>query len=191
LVIYKARIYEKELNNEEFLGNFIADARSGEEIVDRYERNQIYDGDQLTPEYIAKKYPHLRVITISTPSFTTGKKYPVGQDSDGNKTTIEYRYNGAEEGELSYWKCEDAAHVGQGTSSDLYGASGRNIDLILKRHKDKETGKYVNDSPLITTNNPNDLHPTKVALTKTSVPVDYFNIKVNIASSENANNALL
>jgi hypothetical protein len=122
----------------------------------------------------------LRVIKISAPHFTTGKKYPVGN------STIEYIYkNGAKEDCLSYWKCTDAVHVGQGTSSDDYGASGRNMDLVLKKHKD------IGNNPEITVEDPLNPHPKKVALTKKSVPVNYFNIKVNIASSENANNALL
>jgi hypothetical protein len=101
-------------------------------MIARYERNQIYNDESLLdPETLAKKCPWLRVVTISAPHFTDGKKYPVGE------TTIEYRYeNGKKDGSESYWKCTNAVHIGQGTSSDLYGAAGLNLDLVLKTHKD-------------------------------------------------------
>ena len=186
LLIYRLKIYENELTDEQILTNFIADARTGEEMVARYERNQIYDpeeGNKLTPEYLSKVCPWLRVISISAPTFTTGK-----ESSDAvMDSTIEYRYgNGEKEGTLSYWKCTDAVHVGQGTSSNYYGASGRNIDLVLKEYKDR------GNNPIIYLGEGEDAPTTsKVALSKTSIPNNYFNIKVNIASSENANNALL
>lgn len=181
LLIYRIKIYEKELKDTDILKNFIADARTGEEMIDRHERNLIFNDDEkLDPITLSKKCPWLRVITISAPHFTDGKKYPVGD------TTIEYRYeNGKKDGSLSYWKCVNGVHIGQGTSSDLYGTAGRNLDLVLKKHKD------VGNTPTIYLDEEETITAKKVALTTKSVPVDYFNIKVNIASSENANNALL
>lgn len=182
VLIYRLKIYEKALSDNQILSNFYADARSGEEMIARYERNQIYNDESLLdPETLAKKCPWLRVVTISAPHFTDGKKYPVGE------TTIEYRYeNGKKDGSVSYWKCTNAVHIGQGTSSDLYGAAGRNLDLVLKTHKD------VGNTPtLIVGEGENAKQESKVALSPTSIPVNYFNIKVNVASSENANNALL
>jgi hypothetical protein len=169
------------------LDNFIADARTGEEMKARYERNQIYNEyKKLTPEHLSEVCPWLRVITITAPTFTTGK-----ETADAVLgSTIEYRYgNGEKEGVESYWRCEDAVHVGQGTSSNKYGASGRNIDLVLKEYKNK------GNKPVLYLSKP-DEEPVikksgKVSLTKTSIPNNYFNVKVNIASSENANNALL
>jgi hypothetical protein len=173
LYIYRFKVYNTSLTASEILSNFIADARTGEELVARYERNQI----TMTPEELSKQFPDLRVITISAPHFTDGKKFPV------NNTTIEYRHEGAGPDEIKYWKCTDAVHVGQGTSSDLYGAAGRNIDLVMKTHKD------FNNNPVITLSDGTIVK--NVPLSATSVPNNYFNIKVNIASSENANNALL
>ena len=186
LLIYKLKIYEKELTDEQILNNFYADARTGEEMVDRYRRNQIYDDEEnLTPEELSKKCPWLRVITISAPHFTEGKKYPVGG------CTIEYRYvDGAKENSATYWKCEDAVHIGQGTSSDLYGAAARNIDIVLKQYT-KDGVLYNPNVKLIVGEGDAAEEKSKVALSYKSIPNNYFNIKVNVASSENANNALL
>lgn len=177
LHIYRFKVYNTSLTDRGILNNFIADARNAEEIVSRYNRNQIYDENQnLDPDILAEKCPWLRIIKVEAPHFTNGKKYPV------NNTTVEYIYKGGDP-ILDNWKATDAVHVGQGTSSDNYGAAGRNMDLVLKSHKD------FNNSPIITLSDGSVVD--KVSLTRNSVPTNYFNIKVNIASSENANNALL
>lgn len=179
LHIYRFKAYNTSLTDSGILNNFIADARNVEDMIDRFERNQIYDENMsLDPDVLAEKCPWLRIIKISAPHFTTGKKYPV------NDTVIEYIYkDGEKNGATSYWKAINAVHVGQGTSSDNYGAAGRNMDLVLKSHKD------FNNTPIITLKDGTVV--SKVGLTPTSVPSNYFNIKVNIASSENANNAIL
>lgn len=179
LHIYRFKVYNASMTDRGILNNFIADARSAEDMIDRFERNQIYDSNgNLDPDLLAEKHPQLRIIKISAPHFTNGKKYPV------NNTTFEYIYEGGKStGDLDYFKATDAVHVGQGTSSDNYGAAGRNMDMVMKSHKD------FNNSPVITLRDGSVV--SKVALTQKSVPTNYFNIKVNVASSENANNALL
>ena len=180
LHIYRFKVYDTELSDVNILNNFILDARSAEEMIARYDRNQIKDDNGiLDPDILMKKCPWLRIIQIEAPHFTNGKKYPI------NNTTIQYTYPAGKDLGLKdwKWKATDCVHVGQGTSSDNYGAAGRNMDLVLKTHKD------YNNSPVITLEDGSVV--SKVALTSDSVATNYFNIKVNIASSENANNALL
>lgn len=179
--IYRMKEYSASLSAEEVMDNFIADAPSGEEMYDRYTRNQIYDQDGLlTAEHLAEVCPDLRIIKISAPHFTNKKSNTVGD------TTVQCIYKGGDP-VLDNWTVTNAAHSGQGTTSDNYGISGRNIDLKLK--KDDKVGA----NPVVTFGDGSQSDPgkVKISLTRDSVPVNYFNIKVNIASSENANNALL
>ena len=176
--IYRMKAYNTFLTDKQILNNFIADARTGTEKANRYLRNQIYNAanGQLTPEDLAFACPDLRIIKISAPRFTRGK---VNDKWDKVKdTTIEMIYKNGRE--VDNWIATNAVHTGQGTSSNGYGQAGRNLDIIMKSK----------DGAIITINDTKEI-VEKVSLTETSVPVNYFNIKVNIASSENANNALL
>lgn len=176
--LYRMKAYSGFLSDKQILDNFIADARTGTEKSDRYLRNQIYNAitGKLTPEDLANACPDLRIIKISAPRFTKGK--PGGKWDKVKNSTIEMIYKNGRE--VDNWTATGCQHTGQGTSSNAYGQAGRNLDLIMK----------AKDGAVITINDTGEV-VKKVNLTETSVPVDYFNIKVNIASSENANNALL
>lgn len=193
LYIYRFKVYENSLSDRDILNNFIADARSAEEMINRYDRNQIYKEGLLDPDYLAQVCPQLRIIKIETPYFTSDKDEKIGRvvsEKTGETlmTSVECIYKG---GDPIYdnWVATDVVHSGQGTSSNNYGPSGRNLDIIIKRYRDKKTNQYLNESPIITLSDGTEV--SKVPLSSNSVPVNYFNIKVNIASSENANNALL
>lgn len=179
LYIYRFKVYNKSLSDKDILNNFIADARSAEEMIKRYDRNQIYKEGILDPDYLAEMCPQLRIIKLEVPYFTQDKDEKV---YDANRqSTVECIYKG---GDPVYdnWVAYDIVHSGQGTSSNNYGAAGRNLDLILKPYKDYGNEPYIvlGDGSRV----------NKVSLTRESIPVNYFNVKVNIASSENANNAL-
>lgn len=180
LYIYRFKVYNKSLSDRDILNNFIADARSAEEMIERYDRNQIYKEGILDPDYLAEVCPDLRIIKLEVPHFTADKDDKV---YDKNiQSIVECIYKN---GDPIYdnWVAYDVVHSGQGTSSNNYGASGRNLDLILKSYKDYGNAPYIvlGDGSRV----------SKVSLTRESIPVNYFNVKVNIASSENANNALL
>lgn len=180
LYIYRFKVYNTSLSDRDILNNFIADARSAEEMIERYDRNQIYKEGILDPDYLAEVCPQLRIIKLEVPHFTKDKDDKV---YDANiPTIIESIFK---DGDPIYdnWVAYDCVHSGQGTSSNNYGPSGRNLDLILKSYKDYGNQPYIvlGDGSQV----------SKVSLTRESIPVNYFNVKVNIASSENANNALL
>ena len=177
LHIYRFKVYNTSLTDRGILNNFIADARNAEEMVSRYNRNQIYDENQnLDPDVLAEKCPWLRVYKISAPYFTNNKSDKVPN------TTIQQIYKGGDP-ILDNWTCYNCSHSGQGTSSNNYGAAGRNLDFIMNKSQIEGVEPYFKLGDGTETD--------KITLTRTSVPVAYLNAKVNIASSNNMTNAML
>lgn len=172
LHIYRFKVYNTSLSNIDILNNFIADARTPEELIARHTRNQIYNDDgKLTPESVAESCPWLRVYKVEAPVFTNHK------DNKVSNTTITQIYKGGDP-VLDNWTCYNAQHSGQGTSSNNYGAAGRNLDFIMNKDNSYfELGDKTRAS--------------EITLTRESVPVAYLNAKVNIASSNNLTNAML
>lgn len=177
LHIYRFKVYNTSLTDRGILNNFIADARNAEEMVSRYDRNQIYDENQnLDPDVLAEKCPWLRVYKISAPYFTNNKSDKVPN------TTIQQIYKNGDP-ILDNWTCYNCSHSGQGTSSNNYGAAGRNLDFIMNKSQIEGVKPYFKLGDGTETD--------KITLTRTSVPVAYLNAKVNIASSNNLTNAML
>ena len=177
LHIYRFKVYNTSLSDRGILNNFIADARNAEEMISRYDRNQIYDENQnLDPDVLAEKCPWLRVYVVSAPYFTNNKSDKVPN------TTIRQIYKGGDP-ILDNWTCYDCSHSGQGTSSNNYGAAGRNLDFIMNKSQIEGVTPYFKLGDGTETD--------KITLTRTSVPVAYLNAKVNIASSNNMTNAML
>lgn len=172
LYIYRFKVYNTSLSAANILQNFIADARTAEEIVNRYNRNQIYDENtKLTAESLSEKCPWLRVYKLSAPHFTNNKSDKVSD------TTVQQIYHRGDP-KLDNWVAHNAQHSGQGTSSNNYGAAGRNLDFIMNK-----SNSYfeLGDGTIA----------DKITLTRDSVPTAYLNAKVNIASSNNITNAIL
>ena len=167
LYIYRFKVYNKSLSDKDILNNFIADARSAEEMIARYDRNQIYKEGVLDPDYLAEVCPQLRIIKLEVPHFTADKDDKVYEPTI--PTIIECIYKG---GDPVYdnWVAYDCVHSGQGTSSNNYGPAGRNLDLIIKPYKDYGNAPYIvlGDGTQV----------SKVSLTRDSIPTNYFNVKV-------------
>lgn len=173
----------------------------------------------LDPEQLAKKMPDVKILMLEAPTFTKSKQTFVKSKlrcihAEGGTV---YPSRGDEDN----WLYIDGYHSGQGTTSNYYGQASRNVDFLFMcdgthapTKKKNITGYEGYVSKLYRGVNASTLNPTtkswtptvdaveetcldwkgseaKVSLTSTSIPNNYFNLKVNVASSENVNNALL
>lgn len=166
--IYRLKMHENSLGRRDIIANYIADCADTGEMIDRYERNDIFDSTgNVSISKLMLASPELRIIEISAEKMTVSK-------TDEVPCSVKLTYpNGGSEYSFT------AAGVimkAQGTSSMDYIDAGLNLDLDF-------SGAEWTDG--------NGETITEYAMTPGSVPVDYFNIKVNIASSENANNVVL
>ena len=166
--IYRMKMYGNSLTRYEILDNFIADCGNAEEMVNRYLRNAIYnDNGTININNLASANPNLRILKISADRMTTGKE-------DVVSCTVQLVYvNGGAEHNFT---ATGVLMKVQGTSSAAYGEAAYNVDLDFS-----EAVWTLEDGTVI----------TEYAMTANSIPVKYFNIKLNVASSENANNVCL
>ena len=105
--IYRMKAYTAYLSDKEILDNFIADAPNAEEMIARYERNDIYDENgNLDPDKLAEKCPQLKIIKITCPQFTTDK------DEKIKDTTIQCVHAGGDP-VLDNWTAVNCRHSGR------------------------------------------------------------------------------
>ena len=163
--IYHLRYYVKALSTDQILQNFIADGKDLNEKVERYDRNCIYwnpyinDGNggytltktsqsYLDPIKLAEKMPNVKVLMLDTDVFTTSKK-----DFVMNSTLRCVHAAGGNiyksRGDEDNWLFINGFHAGQGTTSDNYGQSARNVDFLFEvdgKHWPSKEGNMGNYS---------------------------------------------
>jgi hypothetical protein len=73
--IYLIKVYESKLNENEHINNFIMDAPNTEEMLDRFERNDIQDNaGNISWEELLNKNPECPVYLYDIPRMTRTKK---------------------------------------------------------------------------------------------------------------------
>jgi hypothetical protein len=174
LDIYLIKTYNKVLNQYEILNNFILDAPNSDEMVERYQRNDIYDDyHNIVLDKLKTKY---MIITSDASQY----------DYIFPQVKIKDRANPPIKGTIAYYDPDNSKknftsnNVGigmQGTSSAGYGraALNLNVDFQVDGFNYSESGTKE----------------STFAMSSNSIPVDYFCLKADVASSEGANNVIL
>lgn len=173
--LYMLKVYEKGLTDNEHLQNFIADAATAEEMLARYKRNDILDErDEISPSKLAVANPDCLVHVYEIDRMTRTKK-------DKVKGCTYDQYHGSDQAVLH---AENVTIKVQGTSSEKYVVSAANIDSDFYDTDNGGTGF----TDLV--NNENLGEKGWSMDGGNAIGCNFFCTKVNVASCENANNAL-
>ena len=168
--IYAIRAYNSALTEQDMIQNYISLGSTTQEKIARSKENEVYDEGQkitswyshqvISPASLHRAAPDLTIITIAADRMTVSKKDPVPADItiQDGTTVLELQRASGPDAK------DGALFKVQGTSSVAYGRSALNMDMDFK-------GCGV-----------------KYQISPNAIGVNYLNIKVNVASSENANN---
>lgn len=178
--IYLIKAYESYLDKDAHIDNFILDAATVEDMLARNSRNDVLGLDgKISWELVVQQNPSLPVHLYDIPRMTKTKK-----DKVSGCIYEQYKQTTAS----PVVKCADATIKVQGTSSAAYGVAAFNIDTDFNASMtdaDGELLKYFDaDNKELTE------YRGFWAMRPTSIPVDFTCTKVNVASCENANNAV-
>ena len=161
--IYSIRVYNTNLTRYQILDNWIADTQNIELMIERYERNNIFDDyGNISVHKLPTYLPYMVIYSNSYEELPQFK---------GDKKTVSGKYVDPLHPERSF-TFEGAQIDVQGTSSQFY--SRKNYKLKLKN------GLTING-----------VYAETYAMRETSMPTAEFCFKADVASSEGCNNVEL
>ena len=159
--LYNIRVYDNDLTRNQVLDNWIADTQDVEDMLARYQRNQVYDAyGNIVKEQLPHDLPYLILECAELPQYKGDKKTVSGSYTDPLHSEKCFTFTGAQ-------------FDVQGTSSQYYER---------KNYK----GKYKNGFVMESGATADDFK-----IRNTSIPVATFCYKADVASSEGANNVEL
>ncbi|MBQ3990210.1 MAG: hypothetical protein II630_05155 [Bacteroidales bacterium] len=181
--VYMIKAYPAYLTNDNELSNFIMDAPNAYEMVDRYDRNDILNqSGEVDYTLLANKNPDLHIVLLDLNRMSTGKK--------DNVVANTFRHIYTAGGQSECFTVTNACVTIQGTSSVGYLESAGNVDINFKNGR-----AFTSDNVSYTTGSISFDDGTSstsgYSISENAIPVDYLNVKLNVASSENANNACI
>lgn len=161
LDLYCVRVYDNNLTKIQILNNWIADTLDGNEMVNRYNRNNIYDAyGNIVISQLPKDLPYLLIECAELPQYKGDKKTVSGSYTDPIYPSRSFTFTNAQ-------------FDVQGTSSQYYPR---------KNYK----GKFKNGFVL-----PSGTTVDDYAINNDAVATNTFTFKKDFASSEGANNVEL
>ena len=166
--IYTIKAYERKLSTTEHINNFIMDAPSASEMMDRYIRNDILTTTgEISYEKLVQANPECRAYVYEIPQMTKNK--------DDKVKNCKYYELWRDNNTLDnpYYKSDNATIYVQGTSSAAYGVAAFNLRSKFSNLQDKD-GNIVEGWQV----------------TEDAIPIEIACSKVNVASCENVNNVV-
>lgn len=164
LDLYRIRTYSRALTAREVVDNLIVDKTTFDDRREAYERNDIFNNDEVSIEKLPKDLPYLIIMSPRLPQYKGDKI---------NDVTL--RFVDPANPKKNFTASGCTINV-QGTSSQFYPVKNE----LLECPEGFEVGP---DNATV--------HADGYSINDGDIPVDTFCVKVDYASSENANNVVL
>ena len=159
--LYAIRVYNNALTSQQIVSNWIADTQNVDDMLARYERNNIYDAyGKVAIEKLPTDLPYMVLQGAQTPQYK------------GNKINMDGYYVDREHPNKSFTFSQAQVDV-QGTSSQYY--SRKNYKIKFNNGFDMNNGEHV----------------SKLEFMDGAIPTKTYTFKADVASSEGANNVVL
>jgi hypothetical protein len=148
VLIYRFKVFTRHLENQrskteinEVFDDYIADIPDAEKRLETYNQNDFLNADgTININKLQEKCPDLRIILITCP-----KRFTIDKNDKVTGCTVEHILPSG--GPKDHWIAENVQVKGQGTSSNAYGTSARNIDIKLNKLLAKdENGNVIKEN---------------------------------------------